>query len=185
MARTPSLMVELGLQAPNFKLLDVVSDEYRSLEDLKSDVATVVMFICNHCPFVKHVNKELVKMAQDYIPKGVSFIAINSNDVENYPDDSPEKMKQVAFDLKYPFPYLFDDTQEIAAAYDATCTPDFFVYNRKMRLEYRGQLDNSRPGNDKPVNGLDIRRALNALIDGEEVDENQQPSIGCGIKWKA
>lgn len=184
MAETPSNMVPLNFQAPEFTLLDVISGNHLSLNNLKSDKATVIMFICNHCPFVKHINDGLVKLANDYLLTGVSFIAINSNDVENYHEDSPEKMKEYARKLKYPFPYLFDETQEIAKAYDAACTPDFYIFDKNLMCKYRGQLDDSRPGNAKPVTGLDIRKALDALIAGKNVDPHQKPSIGCNIKWK-
>lgn len=184
MADTPSVMVELGTKAPAFTLKDVVSGEQKSLSQLKSDKATVIMFICNHCPFVNHVNKELVRLANDYIPKGISFIAISSNDVENYPQDSPDKMKEVAEEQGYPFPYLYDETQKVAKAYQAACTPDFYIFDGDLNLVYRGQLDDSRPGNSEPVNGKNIRAALDNILTGKPVDENQKPSIGCNIKWK-
>lgn len=184
MALTPSSMVPLGMKAPGFDLPDVVSGKNKKLEDFRSGVATVVMFICNHCPYVKHVQDELVSLARDYGERGVRFVAINSNDVENYPDDSPEKMLEDANRLGYPFPYLFDETQETAKAYDATCTPDFFVFDPEFRCAYRGQLDDSRPGNGKPVTGKDLRAALDAIADGQNPSENQIPSMGCNIKWK-
>ncbi len=177
-------MIPLGSEAPDFRLPDVVSGSELSLGDLRSDVATVLMFICNHCPYVKHLQDGLVEVADEYIPKGVSFVAINSNDVENYPDDSPEKMKEVAEEKGYKFPYLFDETQEVAKAYDAACTPDFFVYDRALKCVYRGQFDDSRPGNGKPVTGKDMRMALDSIVAGEAVDWEQIPSIGCNIKWK-
>ena len=142
------------------------------------------MFICNHCPFVKHVNEALVKLANDYIPKGISFIAISSNDVVNFPEDSPEKMKQTAKELGYSFPYLYDESQEVARAYDAACTPDFFIYDKNLKLVYRGQLDDSRPSNGLPVTGKDIRSAFDLLLAGKNVPAEQMPSIGCNIKWK-
>ncbi len=185
MALTPSNMLPLGTHAPRFRLRDVLSGEEKSLDELKSEKATVIMFICNHCPYVKHVQRGIVKLANDYISRGVSFIAINSNDVQNYPDDSPENMKKVATELGYPFPYLFDDTQEVAKSYDAACTPDFYVFDSEMKLVYRGQMDDSRPGNNKPVTGKDIRKALDKLLNGEKVDTEQVPSIGCNIKWKS
>ena len=184
MVLTPSTMVSLGSNAPDFELPDTVSGQNMSLGELKSDVATVIMFICNHCPYVKHVQSGLVELANDYLPKDVKFIAINSNDVANYPEDSPENMKAVAERLGYPFPYLFDETQEIAKAYDAACTPDFFIYDKDLKLIYRGQMDDSRPGNGKPVTGDDIRNALDKILSGNNVIENQVPSIGCNIKWK-
>lgn len=184
MARTPSIMVALGTKAPDFILTDTVSGKQISLKDTKGDVATVIMFICNHCPFVKHVNAELVKLTNNYKNKGVGFVAISSNDVANYPDDSPELMAQVAKQLNYPFPYLYDETQDVAKAYSAACTPDFFIYDKDLLLVYRGQLDDSRPGNEIPVTGKDIRHTLDCLINNEPVPEFQRPSIGCNIKWK-
>jgi hypothetical protein len=142
------------------------------------------MFICNHCPYVKHVNKEIVKLAGDYQPRSVSFVAISSNDVEAYPADSPARMKEVAALHGYSFPYLYDEDQSVARAYQAACTPDFFIFDGQMKLVYRGQLDGSRPRNDIPVSGEDVRAALDALIAGEPVSEEQRPSIGCNIKWK-
>ncbi len=183
MAQTPSTMVSLGTTAPEFTLPDTVSGINISLHALTGK-ATVIMFICNHCPFVKHVNKELVRLSNDYIPKGISFIAISSNDAKNYPDDSPEKMKQVAKELGYPFPYLYDESQEVARAYDAACTPDFFIYDENLKLVYRGQLDDSRPSNGIPVTGKDIRAALDNILSGKSVSAEQKPSIGCNIKWK-
>lgn len=184
MALTPSRMLPLGTKAPPFKLRSPVNEKEFSLDELKSDKATVVMFICNHCPYVKHVQRGLVELANDYIPKGVSFIAINSNDVEKYPEDSPANMKSVALRLGYPFPYLFDETQEVARAYDAACTPDFYVFDSGLKLAYRGQMDDSRPGNGKPVTGKDIREALDRILKGDPVGADQVPSIGCNIKWK-
>lgn len=184
MARTPSTMVALGSKAANFNLPDTVSGKQVSLNAVKGDVATVIMFICNHCPFVKHVNAELVKLANNYKYKGIGFVAISSNDVVNYPDDSPALMARVAKQLNYPFPYLYDETQGVAKAYEAACTPDFFIYDKKLHLVYRGQLDDSRPGNEIPITGKDIRHALNCLINDEPVPEFQRPSIGCNIKWK-
>ena len=184
MARTPSTMVTLGTKAPDFLLLDTVSGKQLSLNDIKGETATLIMFICNHCPFVKHVNAELVVLANDYKNKGVGFVAISSNDVINHPNDSPGLMTQVAKQLKYPFPYLYDESQETAKAYDAACTPDFFIYDKDLRLVYRGQLDDSRPGNEIPVTGKDIRLALDCLINNEPVPLEQRPSIGCNIKWK-
>ena len=184
MARTPSTMVPLGTRAPDFTLPDTVSGKELSLETLRGKVATVIMFICNHCPFVKHVNAELVNLSNDYQKKDIGFIAISSNDVMNYPDDSPELMAQLAKQLKYPFPYLYDETQKVARAYDAACTPDFFIYDENLKLVYRGQLDDSRPGNEIPVTGKDIRNALESLLNGRAVSEFQRPSIGCNIKWR-
>ena len=177
-------MLELGTQAPLFSLPDPVSGQSVSLAQKRGEKATVIMFICNHCPYVKQINPELPRLANDYLNKGISFIAINSNDVENYPDDSPEKMKKTALELGYPFPYLFDESQDVAKTYKAACTPDFFVFDHDLKLIYRGQLDESRPGNDKPVNGESIRKALDALLNNQPVDSIQKPSLGCNIKWK-
>ncbi len=183
MARTPSNMVPLGTKAPDFKLPDTVSGRRLTLDDVKGDKATVVMFICNHCPFVKHVNKGIVALANDYKDKGVGFVAISSNDIVNYPEDSPELMKKTAAQEGYPFPYLYDDSQEVAKAYDAACTPDFYIFDSDLKLVYRGQLDDSRPGNDIPVTGKDMRAALDAILNNKPVSKDQKPSIGCNIKW--
>ena len=184
MSLTPSNMIPLSSPAPGFELPDTISGKMLSLNSLKGDKATVVMFICNHCPYVKHINPELVRMGNEYIPKGVGFVAISSNDRVAEPEDSPEQMKKVATDLKYPFPYLFDETQQIAKAYDAACTPDFFVFDKDLKLAYRGQLDDSRPSNNIPLSGNDIRGALDAILTGKPVSPRQRPSIGCNIKWK-
>ena len=183
MALTESTMLPLGTAAPNFHIKDVVSNNYYSLDDLKSGKATVIMFICNHCPFVIHVNPELVKIANEYKNQGVSFVAISSNDVENYPEDAPDKMSIVAKVLKFPFPYLYDKHQEVAKAYDAACTPDFYVFDGDMKLSYRGRLDQSRPGNNVPLSGTDLRHAIDQTIAGKSIDA-QYPSAGCNIKWK-
>ncbi len=183
MARTPSNMIPLGTEAPAFRLPDTVSGTWLELEHIKGDKATVIMFICNHCPFVKHVNSELVAIANTYTDRGISFAAISSNDIVNYPEDSPEMMKKTAAEEAYPFPYLYDETQEIAKAYHAACTPDFYVFDSNLKLVYRGQLDDSRPGNDLPLNGDDLRNALNAVLNGGKVNTVQKPSIGCNIKW--
>ncbi len=185
MALTPSTMVPLGSKAPDFKLIDTITDTEVSLDELKADSATVIMFICNHCPYVKHIQSGLVELANDYREKSVSFVAINSNDVANYPEDSPQKMKEVADQFGYSFAYLFDETQEVAKEYNAACTPDFFVYDGDLKLAYRGQMDDSRPGNGKPVTGFDIRRVLDDMLEGNSVSDNQVPSIGCNIKWKS
>ncbi|NND77775.1 MAG: thioredoxin family protein [Flavobacteriales bacterium] len=184
MALTESTMLPLGTIAPSFELLDTISDKRLSLDELKSEKATVIMFICNHCPYVIHVNEGLVTLANDYIPKGVSFIAISSNDVEKYHVDSPENMKAHAKDEGYPFPYLYDETQEVARAYDAACTPDFYVFDSGMQLAYRGRLDESRPNSGIPVSGKELRNALDAVLSGDKVSELQIPSMGCNIKWK-
>jgi len=184
MALTPSKMVPLGTSAPSFELPDTVSGQNMSLEQLKSDKATVIMFICNHCPYVKHIREELVRISNDYSQKGVNFIAISSNDVEEYPDDSPELMREEALKYGYSFPYLYDETQAVARNYDAACTPDFYLFDKRMHLVYRGQLDDSRPGNEIPVSGKDLRAALDAVLSGNPVSEDQIPSVGCNIKWK-
>jgi thiol-disulfide isomerase/thioredoxin len=184
MVATPSTMVSLGTPAPEFSLPDTISGQTMSLDELKSDVATVVMFICNHCPYVKHIQEGLIQIAQDYQPEGVSFIAISSNDVEQYPEDGPEAMKEVAQRLGYPFPYLFDETQEVAKAYSAVCTPDIFIFDEEMKLVYRGQFDDARPSNNISVTGKDVRKAIDALLNDQPVDTQQKPSVGCSIKWK-
>ncbi|WP_026755831.1 thioredoxin family protein [Sediminibacter sp. Hel_I_10] len=184
MSRTESKMMPLGTTAPKFELLNTIDDTYPSLDMLKGVKGTVIMFICNHCPFVKHINAQLSKLAKDYTPKGIECIAISSNDAKNYPQDGPDEMKKNAIDQDFIFPYLYDETQDIAKAYDAACTPDFFVFDNDLKLVYRGQLDDSRPGNEIPVTGKDLRAALNALLDNTEIDQDQKPSIGCNIKWK-
>ena len=184
MARTPSNMLRLGTIAPDFTLLDTVSHKTLGLKNIKGTKATVILFICNHCPFVIHVNDELVKLANDYQSKGIVFIAISSNDIENYPQDAPQLMQKKAIDLNYPFPYLYDETQHIAKAYDATCTPDNYVFDTDLKLVYRGQLDDSRPGNGIAVTGKDIRHALDCVLEETENLNVQKPSIGCNIKWK-
>ncbi|MBS0358332.1 MAG: thioredoxin family protein [Proteobacteria bacterium] len=184
MAVTPSNMLPLGTKAPDFKLLDTISHKILSLSELKADKGTVIMFICNHCPFVIHIQKELIKLANDYQKKGIAFIAISSNDAENYPDDAPNKMTTVAKQLGYPFPYLYDETQSVAKAYQAACTPDFYIFDHQLKCAYRGQLDGSRPGNATLVTGKDMRAALDNLLMGEPIDPNQKPSAGCNIKWK-
>ncbi len=184
MARTESNMLALGTQAPNFHLIDTISGESYSLDQLKGSKGTVIMFICNHCPFVKHVNEEIVRVANDYSVTGFGFIAISSNDVEKYPQDGPKEMWNTANENNYPFPYLFDETQQVAKDYDAACTPDFYVFDADLKLVYRGQLDNSRPGNGIPVNGRDLREALDNILNNNPQRIDQKPSIGCKIKWK-
>jgi len=184
MAQTPSTMIPLGTRAPDFKLLDTCSGNDLSLQELASDKATVILFICNHCPYVKHIQSKLVEVAKIYQAKGISFIAINSNDITNYPDDSPEKMKIEAQQQGYTFPYLYDETQNIARAYQAACTPDFYVFDKNLACVYRGQFDDSTPGNNKPATGLALCEALDAILTGKLVDTNQRPSVGCNIKWK-
>lgn len=184
MARTESNMLPLGTKAPEFNLIDTVDNTKKSLNELKGITGTLVMFICNHCPFVIHVNAQLSQLAKDYISRGINCIAISSNDVENYPQDRPELMKKNAIENGYIFPYLYDQTQEVAKAYDAACTPDFFLFDADLKLVYTGQLDDSRPGNGIPVTGKDLRSAIEALVNNETVNPNQKPSMGCGIKWK-
>lgn len=184
MARTPSNMLPLGTPAPDFELLDTVSDGNVSLQEVQGSKGTVVMFICNHCPFVVHVNPEITRLAQEYQPMGIGFVAISSNDVENYPQDAPHLMKEKAMEVGYGFPYLYDETQAVAKAYDAACTPDFYLFDADLKLVYRGQLDNSRPGNGLPLTGEDLRKALDAVVKGSVIDPEQKPSLGCNIKWK-
>ncbi|MGE5401244.1 MAG: thioredoxin family protein [Ignavibacteriales bacterium] len=184
MAAVESMMLALGTRAPDFSLPDTVKGDIVSLADIRSGVATVIMFICNHCPYVKHIQQELVRLAKDYMAKGVSFAAISSNDIIGYPEDSPERMKELALHLGFPFPYLYDESQDVARSYKAVCTPDFFVFDRDLMLAYRGQMDSSRPGNSIPVDAKDIRAALDSIIEGKPVSQKQIPSIGCSIKWK-
>ncbi|WP_417942089.1 thioredoxin family protein [Flavobacterium sp. RS13.1] len=184
MAQTPSNMIPLGTIAPNFNLKDTNSNNEYSFEDLKGSKGTLVIFMCNHCPFVLHVINEIVMIANDYRVQGIGIIAISSNDIEKYPQDSPEMMTKFAFDNKIDFPYLFDETQDVAKAYDAACTPDFYLFDNQKRLFYRGQLDASRPGNGIPLSGNDLRSAIDALIYNRSLNKTQKPSIGCNIKWK-
>lgn len=184
MSQTPSNMLPLGTRAPNFRLLDTVSDEKLSLDSCKGLKGTLIMFICNHCPFVKHSNSTVTKLAKDYKSKGIDFIAISSNDVIKYPQDAPEFMKKTAVDEGYIFPYLYDQSQSVAKAYNAACTPDYYLFDSNLELFYRGQLDGSRPGNDIPVSGEDLISALNALLNKNPSPQNQKPSIGCNIKWR-
>lgn len=185
MALTESKMLALGTPAPAFNLLEPATGKMHSLDELKSSKATVIVFMCNHCPFVKHIIDKLSELADDYQQEGVKFIGINSNDVANFPEDAPEKMIEFAAAHQLSFPYLFDETQKVAKAYDAACTPDFFVFDKDLRCVYRGRFDDARPGNDHPVTGDDLREALDAVLDGEEVFADQHPSMGCNIKWKA
>lgn len=185
MSDTRSNMIPLGRLAPCFYLLDTVSQQYKTLDELKGKQATVVMFICNHCPFVLHIINCLVNLAYDYQTKGVNFIAISSNDVEKYPQDGPILMREMAVNYHYPFPYLYDETQEIARAYDAACTPDFYIFDKNLKLVYRGQFDDSRPHNGIPVTGKDVTKTLEHLLKKLPIDGDQKPSIGCNIKWKS
>ncbi len=184
MAETPSMMLPLGTTMPRFSLEDVVTGRAVTDRSSAGKKGTLVMFICNHCPFVKHVVDELGRVANDFLAKGVSVVAINSNDVSKYPDDGPENMKKLASSKGWQFPFLFDDTQEVAKSFKAACTPDFFVFDAGRKLAYRGQLDDSRPGNKVPVTGEDLRTALDAVAAGKPAPAKQRPSIGCNIKWK-
>lgn len=184
MAKTPSNMIPLGTKAPDFYLLDAVSNQFYSLEDLKSQIATVIIFICNHCPYVKHIQPKLSEISKVYQDKGISFIAINSNDVVNYPADSPENMRKEAIHYHLTFPYLFDETQEVAKAYQAACTPDFYIFDKDLRCVYRGRFDDSTPGNNQPVTGSELCQALDSILAGNPVNPEQNASVGCNIKWK-
>ena len=184
MAATESNMLPLGTQAPEFHLVDTVSGNYLSLQKLRGRRGTVVMFICNQCPFVKHVNEEIIRLCNDYRVTGFGFAAINSNDFDRIPEESPSAMRSVARNLGYPFPYLSDATQEVAKLYNAACTPDFYLFDEEQKLVYRGQLDNSRPGNGIPVNGRNLREAMDNILNNNPQRKDQKPSIGCNIKWK-
>lgn len=183
MARTPSTMVALGTLAPDFSLPDTDGNTV-SRADFAGAPALLVMFLCNHCPYVKHVREGLARMTVEYAGRGVAMVGINSNDVEHYPADSPAMMKQEKAEAGYVFPYLYDESQAVARAYDAACTPDFFLFDRNLRLVYRGQMDDSRPGSRIPVTGIDLRRAMDAVLAGQPVSADQKPSLGCNIKWK-
>ena len=184
MARTESTMLELGTQAPDFALKDTEGNIVR-LSDFKGAKALLVIFMCNHCPYVIHLREAISAFAKEYQDKGLAIVGINSNDVENYPDDSYEKMIEEKASAGYIFPYLYDETQEVAKAYRAACTPDFFLFDENQKLVYRGQWDDSRPRNDIPVTGRDIRAAVDAVLKGNPVSPEQKPSMGCNIKWKA
>jgi peroxiredoxin len=184
MARTPSNMLPLGTEAPDFILQDTVSEKFLSLNDIKGEIGCLIVFICNHCPYVKHINPTLARLAQNYQGKGIAFVAISSNDIIGYPEDSPELMRQTAKKEGFSFPYLYDETQEVARAYNAACTPDFYLFNAELQLVYRGQMDDSRPGNEIPVTGADLELAIGNLLAGKPVSSEQKPSLGCNIKWK-
>jgi peroxiredoxin len=184
MVMTPSTMPELGFVAPVFELPDVVSGRAITLDGALGPKGLLVMFICRHCPYVKHVQEELARIGSDYGGRGIGIVAISANDASAHPEDAPPGLAEQARELGFTFPYLYDESQEVARAYGAACTPDFFLYDRQRRLVYRGQLDDSRPKNGRPVTGRDLRAALDALIVGKEIAANQQPSIGCNIKWK-
>jgi len=183
MVQTASTMLSLGTEAPDFRLPDC-SGKIVSLDDFRSAPALVVIFMCNHCPYVKHVAAGLAQLARDYQARGVAIVGINSNDAREYPDDSPAKMSEEVRARGYTFPYLVDESQEVAKAYCAACTPDFFLFDKDRKLVYRGQMDSSRPGNNIPVTGKDLRGALDAVLAGKPVAAEQRPSLGCNIKWK-
>ena len=183
MVRTASTMLPLGTHAPDFALVNV-DGQTMQLSDLKNAQALLVIFMCNHCPYVKHVADQLAQLAHDYLPRGVAMVGINSNDTAAHPDDSPEQMIHEAEMRGYPFPYLFDEDQAVAQAYHAACTPDFFLFDSQQRLVYRGQLDSSRPKMEIPVTGSDLRAALDCVLNGQPLATEQRPSIGCNIKWK-
>ncbi len=184
MAVTPSTMLPLGTIAPDFTLPDTISNKKFSLSELTSDKATVIMFICNHCPFVKHIQPQFTDVANHYQKKGITFIAICSNDATKYPADNPEHMREEALKNHYTFPYLYDESQEVAKAYHAACTPDFYVFDKDLKCVYRGRFDNATPGNNNPVTGKDLTQALDNILANKTIDPNQQPSLGCNIKWK-
>lgn len=185
MAETSSTMLSLQTPAPDFNLTDVISNQIISLDNFKDKKALLIMFICVHCPYVKHVQAELAKIGRDYQDKDICLVAISSNDVANYPEDAPEGMVRMAKELGFTFAYCYDETQETAKAYHAACTPDFFLFNQDRKLVYRGQLDNSRPGSDTPVTGRDLRSAVDAVLTNQPVSPDQKPSLGCNIKWKS
>ncbi len=184
MVKTASTMLPLGTAAPEFQLPDVVSNQTISLATFADGQALLLIFLCQHCPFVKHVQQELARIGQDYSQQSLGIVAISANDIANYPDDAPEKLKQMAEDLNFNFPVCYDESQEVSKAYTAACTPDFFLFDSERQLAYRGQLDDSRPSNNIPVTGKDLRRAIDAVLQAQTVDFEQKPSIGCNIKWK-
>lgn len=184
MAETPSNMLPLGTIAPDFQLQDVISNKMISLKQAKSPIATVIMFICNHCPYVRHILPSLLKTINEYQSKKVTFIAINSNDIDAYPEDGPQKMQALAKELGFTFPYLLDEDQSVAKAYKAACTPDFYLFDANLKCVYRGRFDEATPRNNKPVTGHDLRIALDCVLDNKPVDVEQLPSLGCNIKWK-
>ena len=184
MARAESSMMIIGTPAPGFALEDVVSGRTVTLRTARAGRGLLVMFLCRHCPFVKHLDAGLAQLGRDYQGKGIGIVAISSNDAAAFPEDRPESLKEQAVEFGFPFPYLYDETQETARAYDAQCTPDFFLFDGDLKLAYRGQFDDSRPGNSRPVTGVDLRAAMDALIDGRPISAELRPSIGCSIKWK-
>lgn len=177
-------MLSLGTLAPHFELPDVSSGRMVTLEEFKDKKALLVMFICRHCPFVKHVQNELARLGRDYAGQPLGIVAISSNDAKSYPDDAPESLREMASELGFTFPFCYDESQETARAYSAACTPDFFLFDDKRELVYRGQLDDSRPGNGKPVTGRDLRAAIDAVLSSRAIERDQKPSIGCNIKWR-
>ncbi len=184
MAAAESNMLAIGTKAPYFQLYDTITKDMVSIEDIRSDKATVVMFICNHCPYVHHVMGKLLETANEYMEKGISFVAISSNDVENYPQDHPDLMKMIADMCHFPFPYLYDETQIVAKEYKAACTPDFYVFDKNLLLVYRGRFDETRPQMNVEPTGKDLKTALDAILENKEIPSKQFPSIGCSIKWK-
>lgn len=184
MALTPSTMLPLKTSAPDFKLPDVVSGKEISLSTVQDKKALLVVFMCRHCPFVQHIKEEIAKIGNDYKDTELGIIAISANDAEEYPDDSPSSLKEMAEELSFSFPFCYDETQEVAKAYTAACTPDIFLFDKDRKLVYRGQLDDSRPGNKIPITGKDVRVAIDAILNNKPVNTNQKPSMGCNIKWK-
>jgi len=184
MALVETTSIALGFKAPSFDLPNVVTGKNETFGDHAGENGTVVMFICNHCPYVIHVREELITLANEYTAKGIGFIAISSNDAVNYPQDAPDKMRELAIDLSFPFPYLYDQSQDVAKAYDAVCTPDFSVFDSNNSCVYRGRLDDSTPGNGKPITGADLRNCLDNMLAGNTISDKQYPSMGCSIKWK-
>ncbi len=184
-ARTESTMLALGTVAPDFELPDVVSGRTIRLDSFADSKALLVMFLCRHCPYVKHVEKELARLAADYAARPLGVVAISANDAAAYPEDAPGSLREMALELGFKFPYCYDESQQTAKAYSAACTPDFFLFDEQRRLVYRGQLDGSRPGNSIPVTGSDLRAAIDAVLAGRPVSAVQKPSVGCNIKWKA
>ena len=184
MALTPSTMLALGIPAPDFALPDAVSGKDISLSTFTGKKGLLVMFICRHCPYVQHIKQELARLGKDYANREIGIVAVSSNDARDYPDDAPDKLKAMAEELGFTFPFCYDESQEVAKAYRAACTPDFFLFNGERKLVYRGQLDDSRPGNGKPLNGRDLRAAIDAVLADRPVPPDQKPSIGCNIKWK-
>ena len=184
MARTESTMLPLGTSAPDFTLSNVVTHCDLSLKDATGSKGLLVMFLCRHCPFVKHLQSAIARLGHEYQEKGIGIVAISSNDIAAYPDDAPDSLAEQAREVGFTFPYLYDETQQVARAYNAVCTPDFFLFDSNHKLVYRGQFDTSRPGNDIPITGHDLRAALDALLANRPIDPDQRPSLGCNIKWK-